>query len=81
MLHIWESIAKTISWCGFDNVTVRNIQRYPLSNHFGWLNEGKPGGHVGKYAFLNHGALNRAYEDTLAANGLTDTLLAFATKR
>lgn len=81
VLHTRESISKTIRRCGFDDVTVKNIQRYPLSNHFGWLRDGKPGGHVGRYAFLNDDALNREYENTLAAAGLTDTLLAFATKR
>ena len=80
VLHTWESITKTLRWCGFDDVLVKYIQRYPLSNHLGWLRDGEPGGHVSGYAFLNDEELNKAYENVLAAYGLTDTLLAYARK-
>ena len=54
---------------------VRQVQRYPLSNHLHWLAAGQPGGHQA-WAFLDTPELERAYESTLAALGLCDTLIA-----
>jgi len=54
---------------------VRNIQRYPLSNHLHWLAKGLPGGHQ-VWNFLDSGELCRSYEDSLARLGKTDTLIA-----
>ena len=54
---------------------MRQVQRYPLSNHLFWLSQGKPGGHQ-KWAFLDSPALNEAYGAQLAALGRCDTLLA-----
>ncbi len=54
---------------------VRNIQRYPLSNHLYWLANGKPGGHK-EWSFLDDPVLDDAYEARLAALGITDTLIA-----
>ncbi len=54
---------------------IRHIQRYPLSNHLHWLAKGKPDGHR-KWRFLNSPTLNAAYEKRLAAQGLTDTVMA-----
>ncbi|TGL77321.1 class I SAM-dependent methyltransferase [Leptospira jelokensis] len=54
---------------------VKHIQRYPLSNHLYWLAKGKPGGHK-VWNHLNSEALDKAYEASLASNGLTDTIIA-----
>lgn len=54
---------------------VKHIQRYPLSNHLYWLAKGKPGGHK-IWNHLNSEALDKAYEASLASNGLTDTIIA-----
>ena len=56
-------------------VAIQHCQRYPLSNHLHWLSQGKPGGHQ-CWAFLDTPELTRAYENTLAAIGKTDTLIA-----
>jgi cyclopropane fatty-acyl-phospholipid synthase-like methyltransferase len=56
-------------------VAIQHCQRYPLSNHLHWLSQGKPGGHQ-RWAFLDTLELTRAYENTLAAMGKTDTLIA-----
>jgi cyclopropane fatty-acyl-phospholipid synthase-like methyltransferase len=56
-------------------VAIQHCQRYPLSNHLHWLSQGKPGGHQ-RWAFLDTPELTRAYENTLAAIGKTDTLIA-----
>jgi 2-polyprenyl-3-methyl-5-hydroxy-6-metoxy-1,4-benzoquinol methylase len=54
---------------------LKQVQRYPLSNHLHWLSQGKPGGHQ-KWAFIDSLALNEAYSAQLAALGRCDTLLA-----
>lgn len=54
---------------------VKNIQRYPLSNHLHWLAKGKPGGHQ-LWSFLDDPVLTLAYEARLAALGITDTIMA-----
>ena len=53
---------------------VKNIQRYPLSNHLHWLSKGFPGGHQ-KWSFLNSPSVNIAYEEVLASLGMTDTII------
>jgi len=54
---------------------VRQVQRYPVSNHLYWLAKGLPGGHR-TWGFLDSPELNRAYEASLAAVGMCDTLMA-----
>ena len=60
---------------GLRVVAVQHYQRYPLSNHLHWLSQGKPGGHQ-RWAFLDTPEMARAYANTLAALGKTDTLIA-----
>lgn len=55
--------------------SLRQVQRYPLSNHLHWLAAGRPGGHE-LWSFLDSPELKAAYEAKLAALGKTDTLLA-----
>ena len=54
---------------------IKQIQRYPLSNHLHWLARGKPGGHE-KWGFINNDVLDAQYESVLASIGCCDTLLA-----
>jgi len=54
---------------------LKQVQRYPLSNHLYWLSQGKPGGHQ-KWVFINSPVLDDAYSAQLAALGRCDTLLA-----
>lgn len=54
---------------------MKQVQRYPLSNHLYWLSQGKPGGHQ-KWAFIDSRALDEAYGAQLAAMERCDTLLA-----
>lgn len=54
---------------------IRQFQRYPLSNHLHWLATGRPGGHQ-TWSFLDTPELEQAYESSLAALGLCDTLIA-----
>ena len=61
---------------GLQLISLKHIQRYPLSNHLFWLSKGKPGGHQ-KWEFLDSIELNAAYENALSKIGLTDTIIAF----
>jgi len=54
---------------------IRQLQRYPLSNHLYWLAKGKPGGHL-KWDFLDTDDTRRNYERLLADMEKCDTLIA-----
>jgi 2-polyprenyl-3-methyl-5-hydroxy-6-metoxy-1,4-benzoquinol methylase len=58
---------------------VKQIQRYPLTNHLYWLAQNSPGGHK-FWSFLDTKTLHDAYEKQLASIGACDTLLACFTK-
>jgi 2-polyprenyl-3-methyl-5-hydroxy-6-metoxy-1,4-benzoquinol methylase len=60
--------------------SVKQEQRYPLSNHLYWLAEGKPGGHI-RWNFLNNPELKNAYEHTLASLGKCDTIVGYFSKK
>ena len=61
---------------GLEVIAIRQVQRYPLSNHLHWLSRGAPGGHQ-VWSFLDTPALNEAYAASLAAQGHCDTLVAY----
>jgi len=54
---------------------IKQIQRYPLSNHLYWLAKDRPGGHQ-KWHFLDSPDLHAAYEKQLASIGKCDTIVA-----
>ena len=58
---------------------IKQIQRYPLSNHLYWLADGKPGGHKA-WSFLDSPELHSAYERQLASLNLCDTIVASFSK-
>jgi 2-polyprenyl-3-methyl-5-hydroxy-6-metoxy-1,4-benzoquinol methylase len=64
------------SQAGLKVKAIQHIQRYPLSNHLHWLSKGKPGGHQ-SWAFLDSPEMARAYANSLASLGKTDTLIAY----
>ncbi|MBU0728810.1 MAG: class I SAM-dependent methyltransferase [Proteobacteria bacterium] len=53
---------------------IRQVQRYPVSNHLYWLARGKPGGHM-VWNFLDSPELQTAYAKQLAEMGKCDTLV------
>lgn len=59
---------------GLRVLAVQHYQRYPLSNHLHWLSRGTPGGHQ-SWTFLDTPELTSAYASSLAAAGITDTLI------
>lgn len=58
---------------------IKQVQRYPLSNHLYWLVKGKPRGHK-VWSFLDSKVLNKSYEAQLAALNLCDTIIASFSK-
>ena len=53
---------------------VRQVQRYPLSNHLYWLAKGLPNDQ-NKYSAFNNEKLNAQYEKVLKEEKICDTLL------
>lgn len=78
--HLYLFNAQTIKMlatqAGLHVVAVKHHQRYPISNHLYWQSQGKPGGHK-KWGFLDTPELNAAYQNSLAAIGKTDTIIAY----
>jgi 2-polyprenyl-3-methyl-5-hydroxy-6-metoxy-1,4-benzoquinol methylase len=74
-----ETMRQLARQAGLRVVAIRQVQRYPLSNHLHWLSKGKPGGHQ-QWAFLDTDALAGAYEASLAALGKCDTIIAYLEK-
>jgi len=77
--HLFLYAAKTLQML-FDQINlkvnyIKQVQRYPVSNHLYWLAKGRPGGHQ-KWHFLNSPELHAVYEKQLAAIGKCDTILA-----
>jgi 2-polyprenyl-3-methyl-5-hydroxy-6-metoxy-1,4-benzoquinol methylase len=77
--HLYLFTEKTLEMvskrAGLKRDYIKQIQRYPLSNHLYWLALGKPGGHKA-WNFLDSVELNRAYENQLALINACDTLFA-----
>ena len=81
--HLFLYTAKTLQML-FNQMNlkvnyIKQVQRYPLSNHLYWLANGKPGGHK-KWCFLDSSELHIAYEKQLAAIGKCDTIIASLSK-
>lgn len=73
------TLSKLGTDAGFNINYVKQVQRYPLSNHLHWLAKGKPGGHQ-VWDFLNSGELNDSYEKQLAGMEACDTIMASFSK-
>jgi 2-polyprenyl-3-methyl-5-hydroxy-6-metoxy-1,4-benzoquinol methylase len=70
-----ENLAHVAKKSGLKVNFIKQIQRYPLSNHLFWLANDKPGGHQ-KWNFIDSAELNASYEKQLASIGKCDTLYA-----
>lgn len=81
ILHTRHSLGVMLGACGFKDILVRGVQRYPLSNHFQWLARGEPGGHMSNISSIDTAFLTDAYQTSLAKIDATDTIIAVATAR
>jgi len=73
-LYNTETMKKMVNKAGYNVKLIKQIQRYPLSNHLHWLSSGKPGGHL-HLNMLDNPMLTEAYEMALAAVGKCDTIM------
>lgn len=81
VLHTRDSLASLLRFAGFGEVSVYGVQRYSLANHLHWLSAGEPGGHRGPLSQVVTKDLESAYEQALARQDATDTLIAVAACR
>ena len=79
VLHTRDSLERLITAAGFEVQLIGGVQRYPVSNHLGWLSRGTPGSHNTWLSMLDSPQLHSIYADRLAAVDATDTLVAVAT--
>lgn len=76
--HHWyfnpDSLARVLEQvpCAFE---LRAEQRYDISNHMVWLQDGKPGGY-GRYSHVFGPALDGHYKDRLKQQWVCDTIVA-----
>lgn len=68
------TLKKIAEKSGLSVKMVKQIQRYPLSNHLFWLSERKPGGHT-YLGTLDNPILTKEYESALASIGKCDTIM------
>ncbi len=74
-----ETLRRLAMQAGLRVISIKQFQRYPLSNHMYWLSGNRPGGHQ-HWSFLDSPELSSAYANTLAAIGKCDTLIAHLEK-
>ena len=79
ILHTRKSLSTLIESCGFIDLSLSNIQRYGFQNHFGWLYDKKPGGHI-RYKERQNDELNKSYCNWLEKDNFSDTLICIASK-
>ena len=78
VLHTRESLKCMLEYVGFEDILIKSVQRYPLSNHLNWIINGKPGGHKSELSSLETPYLRDAYTNSLSKINATDTLVAIA---
>lgn len=80
--HHWyfnrESLTEVLKKTGC-NFELFPEQRYDLSNHMIWIQEGKPGG-SGRYSNIFGSDLDKLYKEKLKENWLCDTIIAVVEK-
>ena len=76
ILHTRESLESFVESSGLKARRIDGFQRYPLSNHFNWLLNGRPSGQ-NIYKELNNNIFNKQYEKFLDSIDQTDTLIGY----
>lgn len=80
--HHWyfnrESLTEVLKNTGF-RFELFPEQRYDLSNHMVWMQEGKPGG-MSRYSDIFGSSLDDLYKDKLKEHWLCDTIIAVVEK-
>lgn len=78
MLFDEDTIKRVLDMSKLKCLKIKQIQRYPISNHLYWLSKNLPGGH-NVWNFLNTKDLKNSYESSLAKIGACDTIVVEAT--
>jgi len=80
--HHWyfnrESLTEVLKKTGYSFESFPE-QRYDLSNHMVWMQEGKPGG-LGRYSHIFGNGLDKLYKQKLKEDWLCDTIIAVVEK-
>ena len=79
MLHSNKSLASLVTRNQFKLISNSGTQRYGLENHFFWLTNNKPGGHI-EWVGMFSESTNLNYEKDLVSQGLADTIWLLAQK-
>ena len=80
ILHTRNSLEMFLDKSGYHSIFVKGVQRYPISNHFNWIVNELPNGHMSEFSCLETKELNSAYENSLSNIDCTDTLVAICQK-
>ena len=79
ILHTRKSLETFVLKSGLHTKKIEGYQRYPLSNHFNWLLNGKPSGHE-IFHNLNSNDFHNHYSNFLNTIDQTDTLVGYFKK-
>lgn len=79
MLHSNNSLSSLVTRKGFTLIHNSGMQRYGLENHFYWLSNNRPGGHI-EWAGMFSEFTNLNYEKDLVSQGVADTIWLLAQK-
>ena len=80
ILHTRESLETFAINSGLYKKSIEGFQRYPISNHFNWLLNGKPSGHE-IFNNLNDDDFHKEYSKFLNSLDQTDTLIGYFGKK
>ncbi len=76
--HHWyfnkESLSEVLKKTGY-SFQLFPEQRYDISNHMTWMQEGKPGG-LGRYSHIFGSELDKLYKEKMKENWFCDTVIA-----
>ena len=80
ILHTRNSLETFALNSGLKLKKIEGFQRYPISNHYNWLLNGKPSGHE-IFHNLNNDDFDKHYEKLLDNIDQTDTLIGYFSKK
>jgi 2-polyprenyl-3-methyl-5-hydroxy-6-metoxy-1,4-benzoquinol methylase len=80
ILHTRKSLETFATNSGLQLKNIEGFQRYPISNHFNWLLNGRPSGHE-IFHNLNNDDFHKHYEKLLVNIDQTDTLIGYFNKK
>ena len=80
ILHTHQSLKLFLEDSSFNDIYIKGIQRFPLSNHLNWLSKGTPAGHKNNFSLILLNNLEDEYCKSIISANMSDTLMAIASK-